>query len=85
MINDTLIAKYQEIRENSVNEAILTRQHFVDAANFLRKEIKPKYPKAHELVGEFFIKFFKDINPKFDEEKFRKMAKLGKYKEEEEE
>lgn len=40
-----------------------------------------KNPKAHKIVGEFMIDLFKELNPQFDAERFRKNAKMGKEEE----
>jgi len=57
------------LRESEqIVEASLTKQHFVKFAQYM------KDAKTLDGLKEQLVNYFKDMNPLFDEERFRKAA-----------
>ena len=71
--NEGVESAYDKVlirEQEELVEATLTRQHFVKMAEFFKK--------ATTLDGlkEQMILWFMDMNPQFDEERFRKAADM---------
>ncbi len=49
----------------------MTKKHYQKAADLIRKRFYKPKNKQHTPVVETFVEFFKNDNPRFDEERFR--------------
>lgn len=48
----------------------MTKKNYVKAANIIRKRFYKPGNKQHSTMVKTFVEFFKDDNPRFDEERF---------------
>lgn len=67
-IQDAYLKTLSEERQEKMNEAKLTKQHFVALADLMKKA------KTVELMKEDILTWLKGTNPMFDEIRFRKAA-----------
>ena len=69
--NEGIESAYEKVlieEQKNITEATLTRQHFVKFAEYM------KNAKTLDGLKEQLVLYFKDMNPMFDEEKFRTAA-----------
>jgi hypothetical protein len=71
--NESIKDAYEKVllkEQEEIVEATLTKQHFIKFAEFFKKA------KTLDGLKEQLLLYFMDMNPNFDEERFRKAADM---------
>jgi hypothetical protein len=59
------------VRPGTTKEESMTKKNYIQAAELIRKKFYKPRDRHHTAMVETFADFFREDNPRFDEERFR--------------